>query len=705
MGLVGGIVMKLLQRIISILLLAFALIGQRTVQANILELLGEDFRNLPAEIGVIIEQYSSISHLLPSVVFDQILDVSAKNLQILDATFSPDGNAAVLLLSDKTFELWTRQPNGKFAFFQPLDIIIEIGGYKKASEYKIQFISDSNTIVIRPLPYLGRSCQLWTKKLNGQFIRLNMRNPNIQINNVEFSPDENIVVLVLSNNTCEVWTKRPNDQFTFSQAFDIQNQNPDMRVEGIKFSPDSNAVAIRLVNKGCFSPSYLNRATWKLWTKNAGGYQFTQLNIQNQNYRIDKVKFKKNVVAIMRSNAAPHDNIYELWIKQQLNDQFVLSHAFKNTWKIKFSPDGNAFISGKGNKCELWVKQQLSNQFVLFQTVNTKNPESSIRYLFFSRRGKFVFFRIPVGNYYCYEVWTRQANGYLTRLDLDFLDSKCLIRCVLLSSSEDVVAISLSHKWYDKNFDWKLLGKQPSDTQCFSERGLMQEWIDRAWSWLFPQPRQFNQPNIQNQNLFYDLRTTISSLKIEDVKFSGNTAALKLSNGTYQLYLTRTETLCNGKPTLRQMLFIKLLNKMKKSYLSTSLALIAHSCQRQGFNITLNELEEILLSFEPEDQFYLEKLFNIIGPKLYRKLKKLNGDNPLTENQIRFIRLLRKYNTSTNPKIILLSKLKVYYLSSKKQKDEQDLDLLEIFNNFSEEAKQVLEKQYRLQLHEPAHPE
>jgi len=237
--------MKSLQKIIATLLLALALGGQDTIQANILELLRYEFLkrslqlkldandqdvtqenidellkkllkkpfnvpSLPIELGFAIGRHGPISHVLKYIP-KQTITPQTPNVRIWDIKLSSDDNTIVLRLND-ICEVWTKQ-NGQFAFYQlltPHTPNLEI--------WQIKLSSDGNTIVLR---LSNNTCEAWTKQ-NGQFAFYQLlipNTPNAETLDIRLSSDGNTIVLKLRDNhddryNCEAWTKQ-DGQFVF----------------------------------------------------------------------------------------------------------------------------------------------------------------------------------------------------------------------------------------------------------------------------------------------------------------------------------------------------------------------------------------------------------------------------------------------------------------------------------------------------------
>lgn len=346
---------SLQKKIILKLLFAFVFTCQSALQANILKLIGKDFGNLPPEIVFHITQIevdNCVSHKLPSIVFDQILGedvlsdvpnesfigtfikktpisffIADKSVSIINVILSQDGNTALFQLSNGTFKLSTKQPSGKFAFLQDLDIQNKNPDVYITAIQKISF--DGNVIAVL---LSDKTWRLWTKQSNGQFVPLSIGNRFID---VKFSPDGSTLILELSDdNTLKLLAKQSNGQFVFSQKLNNPNQNID-NMNYVKFGFAGNVMVLSLLS------GYL-----KLLTKQSEG-QFYPLKIRDQNLQIFDVKLSLNGRALV---IILSDNTWEVWTEQpdgqfvrRLN--FIQDPTFRVISEPKFSLDRNAFTN------------------------------------------------------------------------------------------------------------------------------------------------------------------------------------------------------------------------------------------------------------------------------------------------------------------------------------------------------------------------
>ncbi|ARV61004.1 hypothetical protein BZZ01_22400 [Nostocales cyanobacterium HT-58-2] len=231
--------------------------------------------------------------------------------KVYSVTFSPDGKTLATASWDTTVKLWTHEGQ----------LITTLEGHKEAVN-RVSFSPDGKTLATASD---DKTVKLWTSE--GQLITT-LKGHKAAVFSVSFSPDGKTLATASADKTVKLWSKDGKELRTLTGHNDW--------VWSVSFSPDGKTIATASQDK-----------TVKLWS-----IEGKELKIlRGHKDAVTRVTFSPDGKTIATASA---DKTAILWSSDGEKLQTLTGH--KNwVWDVSFSPDGQMMATASKDKTvKLW---------------------------------------------------------------------------------------------------------------------------------------------------------------------------------------------------------------------------------------------------------------------------------------------------------------------------------------------------------------
>ncbi|MFP5271772.1 WD40 domain-containing protein [Coleofasciculus sp.] len=230
---------------------------------------------------------------------------------VVDVTFSPDGEMIATASNDKTVKVWNRLGQ----------LLSTLNGHTERI-YSVSFSPDGERIASASR---DGTIRLWNRQ--GQFLKV-LNGHQDWVLDVSFSPDSQQLASASRDKTVKLWTR---DGVLIKTLKGHQS-----RVNGVSFSPDGQLLA-----------SASDDQTVKLWTVNG---ELLKTLKGHSNWVLD-VSFSADSELLA---SASYDNTVKVWNRQG-KLQTTLKGSTDSVARVQFSPRGNILATTSwDNRVQIW---------------------------------------------------------------------------------------------------------------------------------------------------------------------------------------------------------------------------------------------------------------------------------------------------------------------------------------------------------------